>query len=260
LRHHNLLERLDHERGVDAAVGQCRRHLGEPQLHVLDRVRVDAGFQRRRTDRQFHHVLEDVDRDLLAGEVLHRRDWTVPRHHQRAEVGAVDTRRVVAVVHHPHRQALRLREQQRHDIAVAEFQIAAQHRGYRLRAGLRGLERQVDVPLLEETLLLPQIDRGDVEDRDQTDLDVVGLARVRRPRFGTASRHHQQQNDNRDEAHHRAPLLGHRLRTLLGPGTHRQPAAFAAHSISPCSTPFAGSCGLTSWSRPRSAAGRSRAG
>ena len=82
--------------------------------------------------------------------------------------------RVVAVGDHLQRRPLALAEQQRDGVAEAELVLTAEHGRHDRRTALRGVQREVDVALAEEALLLAEVDRRDVDDRDDADVDLVG--------------------------------------------------------------------------------------
>ena len=69
-----------------------------------------------------------------------------------------------------------LGQQQRDHVAEAELVLAGDHGRHDRRAALCGGQRQVDVALAEEALLLAEVDGRDVDDRDDADVDLVRLA------------------------------------------------------------------------------------
>jgi hypothetical protein len=136
---------------------------------------VAAGLADRGADGGVADVLEGVDRDLLSLQVGGRLDGVVPGH-DAAVVGLVLAGGGNPVGDDLEGQPPRLGDQQRGDVAEPELELAADHAGDDRRPALARLQGQLDAPLGEEALLLAQVDGGDVEDRDDPDLDLGGAA------------------------------------------------------------------------------------
>src|SRR4029453_16554421 len=90
--------------------------------------------------------------------------------------------------------------------AEPELELPADHPGDDRRPALARLKGQLHAPLGEEALLLAQVDGGDVEDRDDPDLDLgvapAGpLARVVVAGRATAGEQRQDQQGDEGTTH-----------------------------------------------------------
>jgi hypothetical protein len=163
--------RLDLQGRVDPPGLERRVHLGEGHFHVLDLRVVRARLVHRLVHHERADVVERVDGHRRALEVLGLLDLAALGHDDPVP-------RVVGpgAGQHPlrydlHGQVLRGRDDQRRHVREADLVVAGYDSGHDRCAAFGELRLDLEVLLLEEALLHTEVERSDVGDRDDPDLE-----------------------------------------------------------------------------------------
>src|SRR5262245_18892759 len=175
--------RLDGEYRVDLVAVQRRDHVGETDRDYVDAVAVAPILRDQFPDGQLDDGLERVRGDLLACQLTRPGDRGV-LYDETVEVRARLAGGGVPGGDRLDRHTVGLRDEDRRGVAEAELVLPAGDGGNDVGATRGGVRRQVDVLPEEEALLLAEVDRCDVNDRDEFRDDLVWHGAERRRLWG----------------------------------------------------------------------------